>query len=93
VGDVRWERVVGDGCAYSGECLLVDVIVFPDSDGDYADLYDGRDATSGRKFCRIECAASTTRHWHFGHGVPFHVGIYVDGKDSAVETTVAFIPL
>lgn len=89
----RWTRVTGDGIAYSGPCLLLDIVFWPDSDADYADIYDGRDATSGKKFCRVEAAASTTRHLRFGQGIPFDRGIYVDGYDSAVQTTVIFEPL
>jgi hypothetical protein len=73
--------------------LLVDILVWPDSDGDYADVYNGRDATAGKKFARFECATSNTRHYRFGFGIPFDVGIFIDAKDSAVETTVAFVPL
>jgi len=89
----RWTRVVGDGLVYEGPCLIFDIILWPDSDGDYADIYDGLDTTSGKKFCRIEAAASTTRHLRFGPGVVFDRGIYVDGCDSAVETNIVFEPL
>lgn len=89
----RWTRVVGDGIAFLGPCTVYRVVVWPDSDGDYADIYDGRDATSGKKFCRVECAASTTRNMSLMPGAPFDVGVYVDGKDSAVETTVLIEPL
>lgn len=88
----RWTRVVGDGLAYTGPCLLLDIIFWPDVAADYADIYDGRDATAGKKFCRVEAEVDETRHLHFGGGVPFDVGIYVDGADSAVETTIVFEP-
>jgi len=89
----RWTRVVGDSLVYEGSCRVLDIIFWPDVDTDYVDIYDGRDATSGKKFCRVELAASTTRHLRFGQGIPFDRGIYVDGYDSAVETTVVFEPL
>jgi len=89
-GGVSWVRITGDGLAVQGPCVLHGLIVWPDSDGDYADVYDGLDATAGKKFCRVECAASTTRHVQFGQGVEFTAGVYVDGIDSAVQTTVLF---
>lgn len=85
-----WVRVKGDDLAVQGPCLLLGLIFWPDADGDYVDVYDGLDATGGKKFCRIELATSTTRHLSFGQGVEFRSGVYVDGIDSAVETTVIF---
>ena len=89
----RWVRIVGDGLAFSGPCLLTHIIMWPDANADYADVYDGRDTTSGKKFVRVEAAVQTTRHINLSQGVRFDVGIYIDGKGSAVETTVVFIPL
>lgn len=89
----RWTRVIGDGIAYEGSCLLLGIILWPDTAADYTDIYDGRDATSGKKFCRIEADVDRTRPLNFGRGVPFDTGIYIDGMDSAVETTVIFEPL
>jgi hypothetical protein len=93
MSEKTWELVKGAGQAYSGPCLLTDVVFWPDSAADYVDIYDGRDTKSGEKFCRVEAAVAVTWHMNFGDGIPFSVGIYLDGKDSAVETTVAFIPL
>jgi hypothetical protein len=89
----RWARVLGDACIYSGPCLLHAVIFWPDVATDYVDIYDGRDATAGKKFCRLEADVDKTRHLGLGQGVPFDVGIYIDGADTAVETTVVFTPL
>lgn len=86
----RWVRVVGDGLAYEGACLLRSVIFWPDADADYADIYDGRDSSSGKKLCRIESGDSNTLALDFGEGIPFNIGIYIDGVDSAVQTTVVF---
>lgn len=92
MNEQRWTRQAGDFLAYSGPCLVTHIIVWPDSDEDYADIYDGRDATSGKKFARVESGDSDTLLLNLEPGVRFDVGIYVDGKDSAVETTVVFIP-
>lgn len=88
----RWVLIVGDGLAYTGPCLVTHIIMLPESNSDYTDIYDGRDTTSGKKFARILSATTTTRHISLGQGVLFDVGLYIDGKDSAVETTVVFVP-
>lgn len=89
----RWAVVKGDGLVYSGPCLLHNVVFWPDVATDYVDIYDGRDVTSGKKFCRLEADVDRTRHLSLGQGVPFDVGIYVDGFDTVVETTIVFTPL
>jgi hypothetical protein len=89
----HWERIAGDGLVCDGPCVLKAVVMWPDADGDYADIYDGRDTTSGERFARFESAVQTTVVCNLGDGVEFGKGLYVDGKDAAVETTVAFVPL
>lgn len=88
-----WVRIVGDGVAYLGPCLVLGFVMVPDAIADYADIYDGKEATSGKKFCR--CISAIVSAWAITLpiAVPFSEGIYVDGKDSAVETTVIFMPL
>ena len=88
----KWVRIIGSGLVYSGHCHLTAIIFWPDADADYVDIYDGRDATSGKKFCRIETSFSLSWHFNFSHPLGFDMGIYVDGIDDAVETTVCFIP-
>jgi len=91
--DTRWVRVVGDGAVYLGPCLVHSIIVLPDTADDYAVIYDGRDATSGKQFVKVILSSVTTHKLTFGNGVPFDQGIYVDAFDAAVETTVVFTPL
>lgn len=89
----HWEQQLGDGLIYDGPCIVKLIVFWPDEAADYADIYDGRDTTSGTKFCRIEADVDETKSHNLGAGVHFGRGIYVDAIDSAVETTVAFIPL
>jgi len=88
-----YARIVGDGRAYQGACLVKGIIFMPVSANDYVDVYDGLDATSGEKVMRI--ISSTVITWHFGLtcGVRFNHGVYLDGIDGDVETTVLFEPL
>lgn len=85
-------RIVGSGRAVQGACIVRGVIFAPDANADYVDIYDGLDATSGERVCRIESSTITTQHLAFGDGVQFHSGVYVSGIDSAVETTILFNP-
>ena len=89
----HWLRVAGDGLVHDGPCLVKAIVLHPDSAGDYADIYDGRDAVSGTKFCRVENAVDSTLPIDFGDGIIFGRGVYVDALDGAVETTIAFVPL
>ena len=89
----RWARVVGDGLAYDGPCLLHAVSFLPITANDYSDIYDGRDAVSGKKFARFISAVVTTLCICYAGGVPFDQGIYIDAIDAEVETTVVFTPL
>ena len=88
----RWARVIGDGCVYSGPCIVYMVILQVDAANDYADIYDGRDADSGKLFARLASAVKTTWSLELNTGVPFAEGIYIDGFDAAVATTVVFEP-
>lgn len=89
----HWRRVAGDGLIYDGPCVVKCIVFWPHTDTQYVDVYDGRDATSGTKFCRLACHAQTTRHLGLGQGVLFGRGIYVDAEHREDETTVAFIPV
>lgn len=88
-----WALVKGGGRAYQGRCRLVGIIFWPDVAADYVDIYDGLDVDSGKKFCRVETDTDETVLVNFTHPVEFSSGIYVDGIDSAVQTTVIFEPL
>lgn len=85
-----WVRIEGDGVAVQGRCLLLGLVFWPDVAADYVDVYDGLDATAGKKFCRVEADVDETIPVQFPAPVEFASGIYVDGIDSAVETTVIF---
>lgn len=89
----RWVRVVGDGLAYQGPCLVHSITFMPVTANDYADIYDGRDAVSGKRFMRVISSVVVTWCMCYASGIPFDQGIYVDGKDAEVETTVVFTPL
>lgn len=86
-------RIVGDGRAYQGKALVKGIIFMPITANDYVDVYDGLDATSGELVCRIVSAVVTTWPFCMPFGVWFQRGIYLDGIDDEVQTTVFFEPL
>jgi hypothetical protein len=88
-----YARIVGDGRVYQGPALVKAIVFVPVSGADYADIYDGLDTESGEKVFRVKAAALTTWQITLDCGVLFSRGIYVDGKDGDVETTVLFEPL
>ena len=89
----HWQRVVGDGQIYDGPCIVKAIILWPHTSSQYTDVYDGRDAISGKKFCRLDAFSAHTRHIGLGAGVLFGRGIYVDAEHAEDETTVIFAPL
>ena len=93
MNEERWVRGSGDFLAFAGPSFLTRVIVYPDAADDYSDIYDGRDTTSGKKIARFRRADKGTGVFNLGKGALMDRGIYVDAFDSAVETTVFFIPL
>lgn len=91
--DRRWVKVAGSGVVYSGPCLVNSVIFSPTTANDYVDIYDGRDAASGKHFCRVISSVVVSWCFCFGLGVPFDVGVYLADIDEGTETTVVFTPL
>lgn len=89
----HWRRVEGSGLIYDGPCIIKAIIFKPFETDDYAEVYDGRDATSGEEFVTVISSVVVTWCLCLGEGVEFGRGIYVKGIDDKVETTVAFIPL
>lgn len=89
----RWVRIVGSDPAFEGRCEVRLLIVWVPDNNDYVDIYDGRDATSGKKLCRVESAIQSTWELYLGPGIIFDTGIYVAASSEDVETTVAFDPL
>lgn len=88
----RWVHLYGDGAVYQGACLVHSITLWPEANQDYTRVYDGRDVTSGKMFVELQAATRTNVHVTFEGGVPFDQGIYVNGKDAEVQTTIVFTP-
>ena len=93
MADQRKVRIVGDGVAWEGPCLLLLIIFWPHTGSQSVDVYDGRDAVSGKKFVTVEAKDFQTLPIPLGVGVIFDQGIYLDAVHAEDETTVVFVPL
>lgn len=89
----RWVRVTDDALVYLGSCLVHSIIFTPTGQDEYVDVYDGRDATAGKLFCRVQTFRIETLTINLGQGVPFDIGIYVDVQNAGDAVTIVFTPL
>ncbi len=85
-----WTVVKGSGLAVEGSCILLGLFFTPVTANDYVTLYDGLDATSGRKFAKFVTAVVVTWPFAFSGHPRFSSGIYVEGIDGDVETTIVY---
>lgn len=90
VEECGYVTITGDGLAVEGSCLVHGLILQPDANADYCTVYDGLDAVSGKVFVVIDTSIVVTRELIFPCPVRFDLGVYIDGLDSAVRTTVLF---
>lgn len=89
----RWVRVTTDGVVFSGPCLVHSIIATPGGANEYHDVYDGRDATAGKLFCRVQTHTQQTKSVNLGQGAPFDTGIYVAMQNVGDVVTIVFTPL
>lgn len=93
MAEQRAVLVIGDGLAWSGRCLLTHILFTPGGGTQYVRVYDGRDATSGKRKFTVTTSATESLSINLGEGVPFDVGIYLDAQAETDETMVVFKPL
>lgn len=89
----HWVRITANGLVHDGPAIVQHIILLPDANLDYIELYDGRDTISGTLFGRIQSSTRTTNHLPLSPGVFFGRGIYVDGNDDEVQAVIVFTPL
>ena len=76
-----------DAVVHRGPLLLYSVILLVSVTGGDITLYDGQDATSGRKLARLEAIADESHPVDFG-GVVLSRGLFVDVGSNVTEYTV-----
>ena len=84
----EYDLVVGDGLVTLEPTMLHGVIFTPVSATDYVIVYDGRGTIAGRKLFKLIESTVTTLSLSFPTPIYCPKGIYVDGVDSDVETTI-----
>ena len=78
-----------DGIIYTGACRVLGIHLEGPTAGDYAEIYDGT-TTAGTFRFDPRIAANTSSLTYDCFGAPFTTGIYVDGIDNDVITTVIY---
>jgi hypothetical protein len=66
------------------------VILTVEDSGDYVDVYEGRDATSGNKVLRLKALANRSVSFNFSDPIYCGRGIYVSFSTTDSEATVAW---
>lgn len=89
----NWVRLAADGLAVEGPCLVHTIIFTPNNNDEYAEVYDGRDATAGKLFCRVIMFREETAVVDLGQGVRFDRGVYVGVENLGDAVTIVFTPL
>jgi len=87
---VGFARVVGDGLAVRGSCIVLGYLWRCDKNDEECHVYDGRDAVSGRSFTKLIGNGNSFYTANFGVGIDFSEGVYVDQTTTNDEFTVYF---
>lgn len=83
-------RIAGDGLVVEGPCIVTDLLLYTKSNNDQCIVYDGLDVTSGKLFLQFVGNDKETKHLHFGAGIQFNNGVFVDQSDTDDTVTVCF---
>jgi hypothetical protein len=89
-GDVGFDCVTEDKRVCEGPCDLYGLTVLASAAGGDVTLYEGQDASSGRKIGTYKGAANVTNPIMFSFPLPLARGLYVDIGSSITEVTVHF---
>jgi hypothetical protein len=83
----------GDTVVCDRPCLLNSVLLLVSTTGGDVTIYEGQDATSGRKFGKVEGYAGVTLPITFSHAPFMARGIFVDVGSNVTECTIGFTVL
>lgn len=90
---VSFLNITGDTVVTNKPCLLNAVLVHPSSDGGDITLYEGQDATSGRKLATLHGWATDLNFIDFSHAPFLARGLYVDVGSNITEVCIFFTVL
>ena len=77
---------------YRKGLLLKGIVINCHASDGYCTLYDGLDATSGRKIGRINGESKVSHQLDFGEGIRIERGLYVAFGDHCDQVIVYFDP-
>ncbi len=87
---VSFLNFTADGGATPGPCLLNSVLLHVSTDGGDVTLYEGQDATSGRKIAQLHALANASLFVAFPHAPFLARGLYIDVGSNVTEVVVFF---
>lgn len=88
-----WTLVTGDLLITEQPALLYGIVINASSLGGRAAVYDGTDATSGRKVGDFKGAENISRNVHFHPPLLCLNGLYVGGCSHLDEALISWSPL
>jgi hypothetical protein len=87
---VSFLNLSADAVVSDQPLLLNSVLLLTSTTGGDVTLYEGQDATSGRKIATLEATANNTLFVVFAHAPFLARGLYVDVGSNVTEVTVFF---
>lgn len=88
-----WSVLTTSGIVTRQPAFLCCAILTANSAGDHIEIYEGRDATSGRKIFMLEALENRSVSFNFTSPVLCQRGIYVYFDDDKCEATIIFTPV
>jgi len=83
-------RLTASAVITTEAAYLYCVILTVEDSGDYIDVYEGRDATSGSKILRLKALANRSVSFNFSKPIYCDRGIYVSFSTTDSEATVVW---
>jgi len=90
---IGWENYAADAIVHQGPCLLYGVVVLASAAGGDATLYEGQDASSGRKIGVFKGGANLSLPIMLPKPLYAARGLYLDVGTSITEVLIGFEPV
>lgn len=88
-----WAVLTADGIITRQPSFLCCLIVTVANSGNYVELYEGRDATSGRKILTLQALQNRSVAFNFTRPIMCERGIFVHFSHTGSEATVVYGPV
>lgn len=90
---IGWETYAADAIVHVGPCLLHGIVVLASAAGGDVTVYEGQDASSGRKIATLKGAANVSNPIMLTKPLYLPRGIFLDVGTSITEVMVGFEPI